>query len=237
MKWMRWMLVVLVCFTYRLSAQDCSFIADTPNPCMCQPDSTQACNGCGDCNAPWQVEQASFFIYGTDPETGEADSCIVDVQYRIRQCRPPNPGVQACCELEFDWLWPQCHMCRNQRWVFTHIQFVIGKYFTGNLCWTYNSDGFNLVSRRPKCWRETNVPPPGVTPPPQGFSPNEVWLVPCTSPPCCLTVEFTNQNGRICPVVDNQHQCYYYAPRDFNCLAPNYECNVDVCCPPRQQQP
>lgn len=235
MKWMRWMLVVLVCFTYRLSAQpDCRSV-DEFNPCI-DCDTTEndsICNDCDDCNAPWQVEQASFFIHGTDPETGEPDSCIVDVQYRIRQCQPPEPGGQACCELEFDWLWPQCRMCRNQRWVFTHIQFVIGKYFTGNLCWTYGSAGFNLVSRRPKCWRETNVPPPGVTPPPQGFSPNEVWLVPCTSPPCCVVVQYIiMNNGRVC-----RGNCNYYTPRDFNCLAPNYECNVDVCCPPRQQQP
>jgi len=61
MKWMRWMLIAIVCFTSSLSAQDCPINPDTFDPCMCQPDSDKACNGCGNCNAPWQVGAGELF--------------------------------------------------------------------------------------------------------------------------------------------------------------------------------
>jgi hypothetical protein len=170
------------------------------NPCSDYQPRQDCCDDdpCADCNAPWVERMENIYVrvgfrgIGTQP-----DSCIVFVKYRVRHCPP------QCCELQVDWVMPECPMCQHLHNVLNEVQKQIARYHLIGVCWSLtNPQDFSLVMRRPFCWGQTSTPPPDIPEPPFGWTGEERWLIPCPNQAtCCFRIDYVIQNGTVpCPV-------------------------------------
>lgn len=193
------------------------------NPCNFLPVQNDCCQDdpCADCKAAWVEEMANIWVRGFRGYGDQPDSCIVFVKYRVRRCST------ECCELQIDWLMPECMMCQFLHNVLGEAQKQIARYLLNGVCWTGPDDDFELVMRRPFCWGQTSTPPPDMPVPPQGWTGQERWIVPCPDQPtCCFRIQYQVTNWVPCP--DFGQSCRTEQPNQPPCPP---ECPYRGCCP------
>jgi len=209
------------CGTY-YQLQDTSVVQDSIVVIVYEPNDTCCVRDpCADCNAPWVERMENIYVrVGFRGIGSQPDSCIVFVKYRVRHCPP------QCCELQVDWIMPECTMCQHLHNVLNEVQKQIARYDLNGVCWSLtNPQDFSLVMRRPFCWGQTSTPPPDIPEPPQGWTGEERWLIPCPNQPtCCFRMDYQIQNGIPCPVGG----CFTEQPNQPPCPP---ECPYRGCCP------